>query len=274
MPNNRVLNEEQDKEVGKLYLEEKLSCNQISDIFDVSCSAIVNSLKRSKVQIRTRSEAIKYNGPNNSEYLEKRKLRMLTNNPMKREETRKKVSKKLTGRKIPELTGNNNPAKRPEVREKISRAKKGIKFSKEHKMKLSKAKKGKKLPEEHKRKISESHKGKYTGSNSWAWKGGVSFEPYCILFNKEFKERVRNFFKRRCGLCGKSEEENNKRLNVHHITYNKKACCDDESPLFIPLCNSCHIGTNHNREYWEELLYYIVMFEYGGKCYLSKEEIL
>src|SRR5208337_386546 len=30
------------------------------------------------------------------------------------------------------------------------------------------------------------------GEKSPGWKGGISFEPYCIKFNKEFKERVRN----------------------------------------------------------------------------------
>jgi hypothetical protein len=33
-----------------------------------------------------------------------------------------------------------------------------------------------------------------TRENNANWQGGISFEPYCILFNNEFKERVREFW--------------------------------------------------------------------------------
>lgn len=50
-----------------------------------------------------------------------------------------------------------------------------------------------------------------------------------------------------CSMCGKSEEENGRRLPVHHIDYDKKNC--DMSNL-IPLCNSCHTKTNFHRSFW------------------------
>ena len=119
-----------------------------------------------------------------------------------------------------------------------------------------------------------SHKCKsmfHSGEHSPSWKGGVSFEPYCILFNKEFKERVRAFWGNKCPVCGKTEEESGKAHCVHHVGYDKEVCCNDNERLFVPLCPSCHGKTNANREMWEEYFTYIIGI-HGGKCYYTKEE--
>ncbi len=55
-------------------------------------------------------------------------------------------------------------------------------------------------------------------------------------------------------------------------------CCEDDGEmgvphLFIPLCKSCHPKTNFNREYWEELFYYIIIFEYNEECFIEKEKV-
>ena len=109
------------------------------------------------------------------------------------------------------------------------------------------------------------------GERSPAWKGGISFEPYCILFNKEFKERVRAFWGNKCPVCGKTGEESGTALCVHHVGYDKDVCCNDNERLFVPLCPSCHGKTNANREMWEEYFTYIIGI-HGGKCYYTKEE--
>ena len=103
--------------------------------------------------------------------------------------------------------------------------------------------------------------------NNPAWKGGKSFEPYCILFNEEFKERVREFWDRECGICKISEQENGEKLSVHHITYDKETCCNTTIPLFIPSCKKCHSKTNYNRNYWEENLTNYIMIWFNGECY-------
>lgn len=110
------------------------------------------------------------------------------------------------------------------------------------------------------------------GENSPTWRGGISYEPYCILFNNEFKERVRSFFNNECALCGKYEEDIGYKLCVHHVTYDKNACCNDSERLFVPLCRSCHIKTNSNRDYWTDYFRQIILDEYDGKCYYTKEE--
>lgn len=113
-----------------------------------------------------------------------------------------------------------------------------------------------------------------SGPNNPHWKGGIKFEPYCHLFNEEFKERVRDFWGRKCGICGTSEIQNNQRLSVHHVNYDKKVCCNTTKPLFIPLCKTCHSKTNHNREYWEECLSNFIMIWFSGDCYLEKGGLL
>lgn len=112
----------------------------------------------------------------------------------------------------------------------------------------------------------------FIGENNPAWKGGVSFEPYCILFNDEFKERVRSYYGNKCALCGKTEKEYMRKLDVHHVNYDKITCCNDSERLFVPLCASCHSKTNVNRGYWQEYFTKMIDEEYAGKCYYTKEE--
>lgn len=89
------------------------------------------------------------------------------------------------------------------------------------------------------------------GPNSSAWRGGVSFEPYCPKFNEKRKEKVRDNFNRRCAICGCPE--NGKKLSVHHIDYNKMQGCTHGWNL-VPLCPNCHSKTNSNRWFWFNLL--------------------
>ena len=158
------------------------------------------------------------------------------------EATKKKISEKLKGRFI----GDKNPATRPEVRKKMSLSATGE----------NNAFYGKHHSEATKKKISDATK----LENSYLWKGGISFEPYCKKFNRNFKKYIINKFKNKCFCCGKSKDENiisnNKiiQLSIHHIDYNKNSICNGKEWAFVPLCASCHGKTNHNRWYWFNLL--------------------
>ena len=92
------------------------------------------------------------------------------------------------------------------------------------------------------------------GENSPLWKGGISFEPYCPKFNEAFKESIREKFGRVCFLCPTTEDENGRKLDVHHVSYDKDCLCDDSDCEFVPLCIRCHSKTNHDREYWEQAI--------------------
>jgi len=170
-------------------------------------------------------------------------------------ETRLKISKTLTGRKRSLESVENSAA-----------GHRGRSLSEEHRRKLSEVKRGKKLSPEHCAKISESQR----GDKNHRWKGGISFEPYCVKFDDPFKERCRNFFGRKCAECGKTEEENGERLAVHHVNFDKMSCCNDKKPLYVALCNSCHGKTQNDREYWEQHFTELIDEKYGGHCYLPK----
>lgn len=91
------------------------------------------------------------------------------------------------------------------------------------------------------------------GENSSSWKGGISFEPYCPKFTEELKEKVRQEWDYKCGNCDKTQENNQSKLRVHHIDYDKEQGCNGKGFFLMPLCTSCHGKSNHNREYWKEL---------------------
>lgn len=154
---------------------------------------------------------------------------------------------------------------------KMSDAHKGIKnynfgkeFTDEHKANLSAAHVGKKRTKESRANQSASLKGKYvgeknpmfgrTGATNPAWLNGISFEPYCIKFNGEYKEHIRDLFSNECFLCSKSAKENGEALCVHHKDYNKQCSCDGTVCACVPLCRSCHTTTNYDRDFWQALI--------------------
>jgi hypothetical protein len=127
---------------------------------------------------------------------------------------------------------------------------------------------GKPRSEETRKKVRITLTGRYGGENNPNWRGGTSFEPYCQKFNNEFKERVREFWGRKCFLCGC--QENGEKLHVHHVNYNKNTCCDSSPPLFIVLCRSCHARTNNQRDIWEPYLTEQILLATDGECYFPK----
>lgn len=144
-------------------------------------------------------------------------------------------------------------------------------MSEDLKLKLISLKIGKSRSDETKKKLSESMR----GEKSPNWRGGISFEPYCQLFNEEFKKRVRARYEYKCAECGMTQEENGKSLAAHHVHYDKKTCCKEGEEIgdrkFVALCKACHIATNHNREFWEDWFTEIINTFYGGQCYFPKD---
>lgn len=93
-----------------------------------------------------------------------------------------------------------------------------------------------------------------SGNKAPNWQGGISFEPYCLKFNEQLKEEIRDKYNRNCAICGKPEI--NKKHAVHHIDYDKSQGCNGQDILMVPLCNSCHSKTSgkKNRDYYETIL--------------------
>lgn len=214
---------------------------------------------------------------------------------MTSDETRKKISDALKGR--PHSKEHNEKVsaslRTPENRERARRARLGFKVSPATRLKLSLLKrcnqnmKGKHQPlsqrkttsmkltgikrsEKTKAYISDSGVGKHALDKNPAWKGGVAYEPYCPKFNFAFKERVREFFGRRCVVCGEEERNLPKRLDVHHVTSNKNTCCDASTPMFVVLCRSCHSKVRHHSDLYEEEFVRLINTKYNGKCFMEK----
>ncbi len=105
------------------------------------------------------------------------------------------------------------------------------------------------------------------------WYGTIRYyegPQYCEKWTEELRERVRAYFGYRCAECG--TPQNGSKLHVHHVWYNKRLCCDDTPRTLVPLCSSCHMKTNHNRDYWSEHFQAIVDTYYEGRCWFTKEE--
>ena len=133
---------------------------------------------------------------------------------------------------------------------KMSLARKGRKLTQEWKNKISKAHLGKKQSEEHRRKNSEAKK----GSKHPFWLGGISQNPYPVDWTNTLRISIRERDKYTCQICG--EKQGDTCHHVHHIDYNKDNC---DVKNLITLCNSCHVKTNFNRDYWRE---YFINTEY------------
>lgn len=149
---------------------------------------------------------------------------------------------------------------------------KGHKHSEETKAKMRASALGRKASDETKAKIGAYWIGRVSGKDNPAWKGGTSFGKYCPKFTSEFKERVRKFFDYSCANCGCSQESAGRKLDVHHVNFNKDSCCDNTKPLFVPLCRSCHSKTRHDETHFVEKFTVLITTKYGGKCYVEKPQ--
>ena len=89
------------------------------------------------------------------------------------------------------------------------------------------------------------------GKEHPCWQNGKSFEEYGSEFDNNLKEQVRFRDKYKCQLCGCTQLENGRQLDCHHKDYDKK---NNDINNLISLCKSCHLKTNHNRNYWERTL--------------------
>lgn len=105
------------------------------------------------------------------------------------------------------------------------------------------------------------------GENCAAWKGGMSFGKYCPKFNTQLKNKVRAFFNYKCVVCGKTQAKLGYKLHVHHVDYDKEDGCNGRDPLFVPLCCSHHMATNHNRDGWELFFRYYLALGYDNTCF-------
>jgi len=159
------------------------------------------------------------------------------------EKTKQKLSRALKGNE--NRLGFKNTE---EHNRKLQEANIGRKHTDEAKLMMSRAKTGK----PGKRlgcKWTEGAKARVRGLLSHKWKGGISFKPYPVGWTKTLKESIRQRDGYICQLCGKTQEENGRKLSVHHIDYIKEHL-DPEN--LTALCCSCNVKVNFGRKIWME----------------------
>jgi hypothetical protein len=78
--------------------------------------------------------------------------------------------------------------------------------------------------------------------------------PYPIEFNETLKESIRKYDNHECRSCKIKQNKLNRKLDIHHIDYNKNNCKKDN---LISLCFRCNIKVNANRDYWYAYFKYI-----------------
>lgn len=87
------------------------------------------------------------------------------------------------------------------------------------------------------------------GKNNSHWKGGNGYYPYPTGWTNILKESIRNRDNNICQICGKTHIENGRKLDVHHIDYDKDNL---NSENLIALCRGCHMKSNGDRETYIE----------------------
>lgn len=87
------------------------------------------------------------------------------------------------------------------------------------------------------------------------WRGGISFEPYPVKFNRQLKEQIRTRDNHICQLCGVKQEYYYRKLDIHHIDYNKKNLNPNN---LISLCSGCNSKVNGDRSYYYTYFKYII----------------
>jgi len=186
-------------------------------------------------------------------------------------EARRKVSEAHTGRKhsaksrrnmsiahIGKYTGENHPMfgkhHTTEAKAKMSIAHIGKytgenhpMFGKHHttesRIKMSEALTGKKRSTEHRRNRS--------GQNNGHWNGGVTLTRTPSELTREYLQAIRRRDNFTCQFCGHKNDVRKRKLDVHHIDYNRKNNSHPDN--LITLCTACHRDTEYNKAAWQRI---------------------
>jgi len=110
----------------------------------------------------------------------------------------------------------------------------------------------------------EKHSKAISGEYNHNWLGGISFLPYPMGWHKRLRDAIRKRDNFTCALCGKIQTT--RRHSIHHINYDKE---DLRPENLVTLCIGCHLKTNHEREYWENLFMMVYVPDFPAMVEIS-----
>ncbi|HEX3053224.1 MAG TPA: NUMOD3 domain-containing DNA-binding protein [Aggregatilineaceae bacterium] len=84
-----------------------------------------------------------------------------------------------------------------------------------------------------------------SGSNSPAWKGGISCLPYGPGFTRKFKRLIRERDNFTCQRCGITEAEYGRTLPVHHLDHDKN---NNDPTNLVTACPKCNVWASYHRD--------------------------
>jgi hypothetical protein len=90
-----------------------------------------------------------------------------------------------------------------------------------------------------------------SGVKNIAYVHGRYLDLYPKNWNKVYKETIRKRDNYKCQLCDIKQATYYRKLDVHHIDYDKS---NIKRNNLISLCHRCHMYTNFNRVYWKKRL--------------------
>jgi len=190
-----------------------------------------------------------WKNPDNKDEIKNRRKKMSENrNGKTYEEIFGEEKAKLIKEKRSRKFTKNNPMHDPLIVKKISIIRTGSECSEETKQKLSQY-----FSQPH---ISMQYSKRMIGRKNPAWAGGCSNE-YGPGFGRRLKREIRDRDNHICQFC--LVEENGKRLDVHHIDYDK---FNNDPTNLIACCHSCHSNTLFDRDMWIEICQDIVLAKY------------
>jgi hypothetical protein len=97
--------------------------------------------------------------------------------------------------------------------------------------------------------VNPEYREKHEGENHHFWSYGATFLPYTPDWTEDLKDSIRKRDGYRCSICSLSQDDQGRKLDVHHIDYDKTNCDPDN---LISLCDSCHAKTGFgNRNQWQ-----------------------
>lgn len=154
---------------------------------------------------------------------------------------------------------------------KMISSKSGHKPSSEARKNMAKGQMGRKHSQEARERNSAGQQGQDYDAGEWTgFATSCSNDKYCSKFDNEIRKFVRDKYNNCDYISGIPATicNSGRKLDVHHVDYNKNQGCDGHEWRLIPLSVVNHARTRGNRDFWNRLFTYSLQYDeaYYDEC--------